>query len=45
MRTIKFRGIDAPNDEWIYGSLVVVNDDLDQCVDAVYQAVSSFLKD
>nr|DAU65191.1 MAG TPA: YopX protein [Caudoviricetes sp.] len=27
MRTIKFRGIDAPNDEWIYGSLVVVNDD------------------
>ena len=25
--------------------LVVVNDDLDQCVDAVYQAVSSFLKD
>ena len=27
MRTIKFRGIDAPNDEWIYGSLVIVNDD------------------
>ena len=25
--------------------LIVVNDDLDQCVDAVYQAVSSFLKD
>ena len=25
MRTIKFRGIDAPNDEWIYGSLVVTN--------------------
>lgn len=27
MREIKFRGIDAPNDEWIYGSLVIVNDD------------------
>lgn len=27
MRAIKFRGIDAPNDEWIYGSLVIVNDD------------------
>ena len=26
MRTIKFRGIDAPNNEWIYGSLVIVND-------------------
>lgn len=26
MRTIKFRGIDAPNDDWIYGSLVIVND-------------------
>ena len=25
--------------------LIVVNDDLDQCVDAVYQAVRSFLKD
>ena len=27
MREIKFRGVDAPNDEWIYGSLVIVNDD------------------
>ena len=27
MRTIKFRGIDAPNNEWTYGSLVIVNDD------------------
>lgn len=27
MRAIKFRGIDAPNDEWVYGSLVIVNDD------------------
>lgn len=27
MRVIKFRGIDAPNDEWIHGSLVIVNDD------------------
>lgn len=26
MRKIKFRGIDAPNDEWIHGSLVIVND-------------------
>lgn len=26
MRAIKFRGIDAPNDEWIHGSLVIVND-------------------
>lgn len=26
MRTIKFRGIDAPNDDWVYGSLVIVND-------------------
>ena len=25
MRIIKFRGIDAPNDEWIYGSLVIVD--------------------
>lgn len=26
MRTIKFRGIDAANGEWTYGSLVIVDD-------------------
>lgn len=27
MREIKFRGVDNANDEWIYGSLVKVDDD------------------
>lgn len=27
MRVIKFRGVNVANDEWTYGSLVIVNDD------------------
>lgn len=35
MRTIKFRGLDRANEEWIYGGLIITNGDyhiLEECI-------------